>query len=569
MEEVEVVKAGSSLVLVRRYLDSWKLSYSASLSPDPRYKHVIHATLGKPRPDTPCPLAVVHIKFTLREDLREIQSYEIEGERHIYRLRDNIQFDERLLDRVVRRKIALKQSGMLDLTDDYIDSRVPEPKYESDAKDNDDANTDAKSDTTLDAKTDAKDDASTDDMDAIEARLLKFFHEGDLNNDGSLTYLEFRTILKRIQRDMRKEEIDLLFTQADVDGNCRIVYEEFVVFAMDILRRLSRGREYQDRFEDLKDDYKALLSEELEPTINVLRQAFDAADYVPPNAMGRTRDFKLSYDLFFKCLSSPLANLSREEINMMIALSPMDDDGKFEYAGFEKTLYEAMYRVSQSQSLALATDIEPYLVESFAAAHAAWARKLDDGLEAPAGRLPRTVLFDALHALKRLMLNRIQCIVVIGLAVPDGDDGLVDYAAFATRAAPKIRELIHPNHLSRRLRMARTDEATIAAIFRGVDDAAGLESVLVETFKREDTDHDGVLGLDEFRAAMAHTTLDLNDEQIASMMVAADVNGDGYIDYAEFVQFAVVSLVQLKKEDRLLQIAEAKEHDEDDDDAAK
>ncbi|EQC38475.1 hypothetical protein SDRG_04183 [Saprolegnia diclina VS20] len=559
----EVAPTAASLVLVRAHLDRWNISYSASLSLDPRFKNIVHAVLGKPTPSTPCPLAVVHIKFALTDDLRDVASYEIEGERHIYKLKDHIQFDERILDRIRRRKIAMKQANLVDVSDEYTNARVAPPKYDDDAKPVSD---DHKAD---DDKTKDDDDAlgSMEDMDAVEARLRKLFREGDINNDGHLTYLEFRTILKKIQRNMRKEEVDLLFTQADVDGNCRIVYDEFISFAMDVLRRLSAGRKYQHRFEDLKDDYKALLSEELEPTVKALRQAFDAADYVPPNAMGRTRDFRLTYDLFFKCLSSPLANLSREEINMIMALSPMDDDGKFEYAGFEKVLYEAMYRVSQGQSLALATDIAAYLRGQFDHAHEIWASSLDE--EAPAGRLPRRVLFESLHGLKRLMLNRIQCIVVIGLAAQDEVDGLVDYEAFATRAGPKIRELIHPNHVSRRLRMARTDEATIAAIFSGVDDQAGLESVLVRAFQREDSDHDGVLRLDEFRAAMEHTTLDLSSEQVVSMMAAADENGDGCVDYAEFVQFAVVNLVQLKKEARLLQISEEEEDDAEEDNDAK
>ncbi|OQS07279.1 hypothetical protein THRCLA_00726 [Thraustotheca clavata] len=547
MEELDVIKTASSLVLVSRYLDSWKLSYSASLSIDPRYTHIIHAILGKPRPDTPCPLAVVHIKFTLKDDLREVLSYEIEGERHIYRLRDNIEFDERILDRIIRRKIAIKQSGLIDLSDNYINSRIHEPKYDQDVKD-------------------AKDHESKDEeMDAIEQRLLRMFRESDVNHDGSLTYLEFRTLLKTIQKDMRKEEVDLLFTQADVDHNCRIAYEEFVQFAMDVIRRLSAGHEYQDHFEELKDDYKIMLSEELEPAVKALRQAFEAADYCPPNSMGRTHEYKLNYDLYYKCLSSPLANLSREEINMMIALTPMDDDGKFEYVGFEKILYEAMYRVSQGQSLALTSDIEPYLVSSFQAAEAMWRTSLDDQADIPLGRVPRSVLFDALHTLKRLMLNRLQCIIVIGLAV-EGDDSLVDYTVFAQRAGPKIRELIHPNHLSRRIRMARTDEAKVASIFTGVDDEAGLENVLLEAFYREDQDNDGVLNLDEFKSAMYRTTLGLTDEQIVSMMAVADENGDGFIDYSEFVRFAVINLVQLKKEDRLIQIAEAKDCEEDDED---
>ncbi|ETW07521.1 hypothetical protein H310_02022 [Aphanomyces invadans] len=537
----------SSVIQVRRYLIGLNLSYTASVTVDHRYRHIVHAVLGKPRPDTPCPLAVVHVKFTLKDDMREILSFEIENDRHVYRLRDNIEFDERLLDRVIARKVALKRSGLIDLSDEYTRSRVKEPRYDI-----------------VEPNPDAI------DADAVKVQLLDLFKAYDRNGDGSISVVEFRNAIRSglIQED----HVELLFTQADLDRNGCINYEEFAKAAVDILSRMPSGYKFKAQFNELYDDYLDYFHTECATTMSILNQAFEAADYLPPNASGRTKADCLSYDMFRKCLASPLANLSREEINLAISLVPMNDEGKLPYANFDRILAKVMFYIAQGQSLALAVDIESYLLDTFEAAEKAW----DPTTVTPKGLLPRSVLFECMHTLKKLMLSRGQVVLLIGYAkdsesqVSSSDDGdggspmaLINYISYATTAAGMIRQFINPRNVAKRMQLCKNDVNTVAAIFHGVSEV-GLERILMEAFETEDRDCNGVLDMDEFQAAMRHTSLGLTDEEIASLLAVADTNGDGYVDIDEFSYFAVHHLVQLKRQN-LLRLTEDNNDDEDGD----
>ena len=57
------------------------------------------------------------------------------------------------------------------------------------------------------------------------------------------------------------------------------------------------------------------------------------------------------------------------------------------------------------------------------------------------------------------------------------------------------------------------------------------EELVAEAFRRFDVDGDGVLTVDELRQGMNSLGEDMTDEEIEDMMRAADVNGDGLIDY--------------------------------------
>ncbi|RHY04639.1 hypothetical protein DYB25_004489 [Aphanomyces astaci] len=548
----------SSVVQVRRYIIGLNLSYTASVTVDNRYRHIVHAIMGKPRPDTPSPIAVVHVKFTLKDDLREILSFEIENDRHVYRLRDNIEFDERLLDRVIARKIALKRSGLVDLSDEYTRSRVKEPRYDV-----------------------QETDPNAIDADAIKAQLLKLFDEYDRNRDGSISFAEFRDALRSgLFRFVHPEDqVELLFTQADLDGNGRINCEEFAQAAVDVLSRMPSGYKFKAQFNELYDDYLDYFHTECATTMAILNQAFAAADYLPPNASGRTKADCLSYDMFRKCLASPLANLSREEINLAISLVPMNDEGKLPYANFDKILAKALFYIAQGQSLGLAVDIESYLLTTFEAAEKEW----DPTIVTPRGQLPRSVLFDCMHRLKKLMLSRGQVVLLIGYAkdnshdsprhpsssVDDSLDGdatvvMVDYVPYATTAAGMIRQFINPHNVAKRMQRCKNDVNAVAAIFHGVSET-GLEMIVMEAFESEDRDGNGVLDMDEFRAAMKHTSLGLSDEEITSLQAVADTNGDGHVDIDEFSYFAVHHLVQLKRQN-LLRLAEGEGDDDDEED---
>ncbi|KAF4637827.1 hypothetical protein G7Y89_g247 [Cudoniella acicularis] len=63
------------------------------------------------------------------------------------------------------------------------------------------------------------------------------------------------------------------------------------------------------------------------------------------------------------------------------------------------------------------------------------------------------------------------------------------------------------------------------------------EAELHEAFRVFDRNNSGTISSDELRYVMNSIGEDFTDEEIDAMIREADLNGDGTIDYAEFVLF--------------------------------
>ncbi|KAH7818557.1 putative Calmodulin [Monocercomonoides exilis] len=65
---------------------------------------------------------------------------------------------------------------------------------------------------------------------------------------------------------------------------------------------------------------------------------------------------------------------------------------------------------------------------------------------------------------------------------------------------------------------------------------ADTEEQLKEAFKVFDKDGNGFISADELRSVMASLGEKLTQQELEEMIKEADLNGDGQIDYAEFVK---------------------------------
>lgn len=63
-----------------------------------------------------------------------------------------------------------------------------------------------------------------------------------------------------------------------------------------------------------------------------------------------------------------------------------------------------------------------------------------------------------------------------------------------------------------------------------------IEEELIEAFKVFDRDGNGLISAHELRFVMSTSGESLSEEDIEEMIREADENGDGYIDYEEFVR---------------------------------
>mmetsp|Transcript_11532 Transcript_11532/g.21819 ORF Transcript_11532/g.21819 Transcript_11532/m.21819 type:complete len:150 (+) Transcript_11532:61-510(+) len=67
------------------------------------------------------------------------------------------------------------------------------------------------------------------------------------------------------------------------------------------------------------------------------------------------------------------------------------------------------------------------------------------------------------------------------------------------------------------------------------------EEELIEAFKVFDRDRDGFISAGELRTSMMNLGEKLNDTEVDEMIREADLDGDGFINYDEFVRMMMAS----------------------------
>ena len=76
---------------------------------------------------------------------------------------------------------------------------------------------------------------------------------------------------------------------------------------------------------------------------------------------------------------------------------------------------------------------------------------------------------------------------------------------------------------------------TVCFIYRKMKDT-DTEEELIEAFKVFDRDGNGLISAAELRHVMTNLGEKLTDEQVDEMIREADIDGDGHINYEEFVR---------------------------------
>lgn len=69
----------------------------------------------------------------------------------------------------------------------------------------------------------------------------------------------------------------------------------------------------------------------------------------------------------------------------------------------------------------------------------------------------------------------------------------------------------------------------------------GQEEEIWKIFQAFDSDKNGYISAPELRNVMATLGENLSEEEIAEMIREADIDGDGHINYEEFVRVMMVS----------------------------
>ncbi|CAJ0918836.1 unnamed protein product, partial [Mesorhabditis belari] len=83
----------------------------------------------------------------------------------------------------------------------------------------------------------------------------------------------------------------------------------------------------------------------------------------------------------------------------------------------------------------------------------------------------------------------------------------------------------------------RVDFSTLQQMISKKNDDSKRESHLRKAFQMFDKDQNGFICRDELRQAMLAEGETINEAELDKMMAEADVNGDGLVNYDEFIGF--------------------------------
>jgi len=59
------------------------------------------------------------------------------------------------------------------------------------------------------------------------AEIDALFAQADLDHDGQINFIEFKTLIRELDGDMTEAELRIGFTETDVNQNSRINIDEF------------------------------------------------------------------------------------------------------------------------------------------------------------------------------------------------------------------------------------------------------------------------------------------------------------------------------------------------------
>lgn len=317
--------------------------------------------------------------------------------------------------------------------------------------------------------------------DELTEVLFKIFKDADKDESGALDPDEFVNCLQSTEIGFNQEEIDLMKSSVDLNGDGLVDFQEFAPLAYSLLVEVIAKQIAEEdggsgeakvgdaaaggaaseasggaksRAQQLVND---LSDEELEQT---LKKIFDGADQ---DANG-----VLDYDEFRECLRSANLGFTDELIEYLILEVDANKDGVIDYTEFCPLCYELLLKIIEVE-----------------------VSKNDVGGGSSEGEK-------------------------VGNAIADEE------AANASENAAEAEDMI--------LGGMSSDE---------------IEGLLFDIFKAADADDSGSLDKDEFAQALLDSDVAIDEAAVKRLMDDIDTDGDGKINYVEFVPVAFEVLTKI------------------------
>lgn len=313
---------------------------------------------------------------------------------------------------------------------------------------------------------------------------------------------------------------------------------EFVPLAVEVIETIYAKK----RFDEEAAARQAEAAEETESYLlhgmprekleNTLRDMFNRADEDGSGKLNRTE--------FQTALRESGLGLTRQEINVLMAEVDEDDDGEIDYEEFLPVCFNVLVEIVSKQ-----------LEDQRIPQHEAELRDFfitvfRDTDEAGSGRLAPQQLRAALQSAD-IGLSVVQLTALMVEATPE-DDGLVDYASFASIAGGVVSRMLEVQTSSdRAAEVAAAREHGELSLVAGMDRATFAEA-LNHAIGLLDPQATGLAKVDELAVALSE--MGLSDGEIQVVAHLGDL-GDGNADLDYVGRFAFDSIAAVAEQQML------------------
>lgn len=283
--------AAECRLVVSKFLEACKpaLSFTPSLaaatvSEGPGGRASVRVTFSRPSAAHPAPAAVIHVRFVLSEALDSVWGFAIEEDPHVWPTADAA-FNDRVLNRVLERKLRLRDRQLVDLFDDFASSRLPEAIRAKQHRER------------------------THAREVVEERLLDRLQRRDPYNDGRLSLVELAAAARELEDELGSLPPEVMLALAPTaDRDVLIEYAPLVPLAAEAADAWA-GWDYYREPDATADDKTAVKESDADEACAVA--AFDDA------SKWQTRLLEDKLRQLLEAAGSPVADEHQEE--------PMDE----------------------------------------------------------------------------------------------------------------------------------------------------------------------------------------------------------------------------------------------------
>lgn len=152
--------------------------------------------------------------FHLSADHQRVRGFTVEQDTHFHDL-EAVNFDEAVLDRVLRRKLQLRAAQLVDLSDEFASTRVPSVMRAREVEQRE------------------------HEREAMEEYLLEQMQHSDSYNDGKLLVEVFRETVDALELNPRVAPREVLLALAASDRDDMVAYGDLVAVAADMIDTMS------------------------------------------------------------------------------------------------------------------------------------------------------------------------------------------------------------------------------------------------------------------------------------------------------------------------------------------